>query len=58
MNEQLRQDRRLKPTEERRNRRLAVMFTDAEAEAIIKRAEDRGLSVSEYIRRQSMRGIG
>lgn len=58
MTEDLRQDRRLRPAEDRRGRKFGVRFTEAEAAALIKRAEDRGLTVSEYIRRQAMRGIG
>ena len=54
---QERQDRRYRPAEVRRGRRLAVMLTDAEADAVIERADARGISVSEYLRRGALRGI-
>ena len=41
----------------RRANSLTIRLTDVELDAITKRAEERGLSLSEYVRRQAMRGI-
>ena len=52
-----RRDRRYQPDERRRDCALTIRLTSAELDDITQRAEACGLSVSEYVRRQAMRGM-